>query len=354
MSYSDLIRAINDSPFKLVLAYTGGGQSFPYHFMKLGGASKTIVDLQCPYAPEALDAFCGKHIEKSVSESTARLMATRAYSVCCNSVQEEYAVGIGMSCSLATDNERVGRVHKFVLAVHCYNFTAVKYLELSQGLTREQEEQICCDLIFRAISNVVGLIPTKAQVKFDEFLLANTGRQEFRHADFEFASNIHMLALMPGSYNPFHEGHLEMWEIATEILGIRPILEITTCNADKGLLDHIDIADRVKTIDNNLSVIMTSARTFLDKAIQYADPTKRQLVFVVGSDTWNRILDPKYAGDMPGLYAKFDKLNVRFLVLNRDGYPKQWDPFLDMLVIEDERCDTFCNSTSSTQKRGEL
>ena len=56
----DIVRKINDSPYKAFIAIVGGGQSFIGDYLKIGGASKTIVGAIVPYDKFIFEKFVGQ------------------------------------------------------------------------------------------------------------------------------------------------------------------------------------------------------------------------------------------------------------------------------------------------------
>lgn len=349
--YKPYVNRINATPFKVAVVLAGGGQSFAFHFMKYAGASKTIVDISIPYSKEAFEEYCGKPISQYVSPETSRLLAVQAYLKCCKSIEPKYAIGLSLTCSLATNNERSGRLHRIYVGLHTLERTVVRYIELEQGLSREDEESFCCDLLFDVLNKNCGLPYARDLNNFPVTVLRTNG---WSGNSYDFVTtvddSITNLVLAPGSYNPFHSGHEEFLELAAQILGAKPILEITNVNADKGILDHIELKQRIKIINNGWDVIVTSARTFLDKAKQFARPD-RTITFVLGADTWNRVLDPKYAGEMKELFSDLVELRVRFLVFPRGETPILSNGYMDQLRIFDVRTALHTNTTSSTEIR---
>ena len=160
--------------------------------------------------------------------------------------------------------------------------------------------------------------------------------------------NIPRLAIFPGSWNPFHYGHELILTHATKILGVKPYLEITVQNADKGKTPLSEIKKRVEHLEHE--VLVTDAATFVEKAQRYSD-IDRELVFVVGTDTWKRILDPKYAGPLEVLKQHFEQNNVKFLVFHRHSEPMIHDTILNDLVIEYIDDEIFDHRVSSTEIR---
>lgn len=160
--------------------------------------------------------------------------------------------------------------------------------------------------------------------------------------------NIPRLVIYPGSWNPFHSGHELILTHATEILGIKPYLELSVLNADKGRLSYKEVLSRVSYLEHE--ALITDAPTFVHKAKYFSAPD-RELIFVVGTDTWKRILDPKYAGPLDILKAHFVENNVKFLVFHRHSEPMIHDTILNDLIIQYVDSEMFDHRISSTDLR---
>jgi len=110
------------------------------------------------------------------------------------------------------------------------------------------------------------------------------------------------MLLLPGSFNPVHEGHEEMGKQAAKMLG-RPcnhvLLELCVTNADKGVIDVESMHRRIeKAVHRGNQVLASGAMLFQQKAEMFPGSS-----FVVGFDTYRHILDAKYyapAGCMDG------------------------------------------------------
>lgn len=349
MPYQSIASQINSTPYKVFVTVSGGGQSFANEYLKFSGASKTIAGIHIPYGKQAFEDFVGE-VDKFVSPETARLLAKKSYSECVKQVDAEHAIGIGVTCVLATDNEREGRLHKIILALHGFEYTRLVNVELNQGLSREDEEKLACDMIF----NVLSQYALKKDLFIDEYNDVNQYVSEFkqdikfRH-EFDSVIDNDAIAIAPGSFNPFHDGHQQMLDVAEEILGYKPYAELAVLNVDKGALDYFDVEKRFSTM-SGVKTLLTSASTFKEKTRKFA-AQGRSITFIVGSDTWNRILDPKYAGDTESLYSYFKAADVKFMVFNRDGSEIKTDEWLDQLLVIDDRLTDFNNPVSSSQIR---
>jgi cytidyltransferase-like protein len=95
--------------------------------------------------------------------------------------------------------------------------------------------------------------------------------------------------VFPGSFNPFHDGHRRMAELATQWFE-RPVeFELSVINVDKPTLGAMDVERRVSQFSEEQIIWVTRAPTFQDKIRLFPSAT-----FIVGLDTLERLLNPNY------------------------------------------------------------
>jgi nicotinic acid mononucleotide adenylyltransferase len=121
--------------------------------------------------------------------------------------------------------------------------------------------------------------------------------------------------LLPGSFNPAHDGHREMLATAEAITGLSGAFEMTLRNADKPDLDYLTAHERLEGLAER-PVWLTNLSNFEQKAKQFPHAT-----FVLGTDTLSRIAEPRfYADDPVRMLDAFNNLaaqGARFLVFGR-------------------------------------
>jgi hypothetical protein len=98
-------------------------------------------------------------------------------------------------------------------------------------------------------------------------------------------------ALLPGSFNPVHEGHWQLAATASRILGCEIAFELSVVNVDKPPVASDDLRKRMAPFVDRAPVWLTRAPTFVEKARLFP-----KTVFVIGADTALRLVDPRYYG----------------------------------------------------------
>ena len=122
--------------------------------------------------------------------------------------------------------------------------------------------------------------------------------------------------LLPGSFNPLHDGHRGMFEVATRRLGPGGAFELSVTNVEKPPLGDDEIARRAAAFAGYQPLWLTRAPTFVQKARLFPGA-----VFVVGADTAARIVEPRFYGDSAErMWAALEEIRAagcRFLVAGR-------------------------------------
>ncbi len=125
--------------------------------------------------------------------------------------------------------------------------------------------------------------------------------------------------LMPGSFNPIHDGHVSLARVAEDIKQQALAYEISVTNVDKPPLAGHAVRHRIAQFAWKAAVELTRAPTFLEKSRLFPRTT-----FVIGADTAERLVAPKYYGGdeerMHGALEEIGGMGGSFLVAVRvDG-----------------------------------
>lgn len=122
--------------------------------------------------------------------------------------------------------------------------------------------------------------------------------------------------LVPGSFNPLHDGHWGLASAAATLIGQAPAFELSRANVDKPELCDDEVARRGAQFAGRAEVWITHAPRFFEKASLFP-----QAAFAIGADTAARLVDARYhENDTALLDAALDRIAERecqFLVAAR-------------------------------------
>jgi nicotinamide mononucleotide (NMN) deamidase PncC len=333
-AWHKLVEEIHGSGRRVVLAITGGGSGAIGELLRVPGASRTLVEAIVPYDEAALARFLGGAPAQACSADTAAAMAWRARDrVRALSPDAGAVVGLGATASLASDRPKKGE-HRCHIAVATSDGAHVTTIVLDKGRRDRAGEE---DLVARAIVIALARACGAAAPATDGLLgpadrLAEEHRPSPDPLDLLLTGAVERLtacpdgqlvrgapaprAILPGSFNPLHAGHLGMAAVAGRILAAPVAFELSATNVDKPPLSEAEVSRRLRQFEGRHPVELTRAPTFREKALLFPGAT-----FVVGIDTAERIAQPRYYGGSPdAMRAALGEIaarGCRFLVAGR-------------------------------------
>jgi len=360
-----LIEALHQAPIKYALVLTGGGTTAAADLLSVPGGSRTILEVAVPYHENALADYLGHAPDQYCSVATARLLAIRARERAAWLVPRERVLGAACTASLATDRPKRGE-HRFHVATASGRHPLAWSLTLTKGARDRAEEEAVVDaVLLNALAESAGiaermsvpLLPGEELHResqpaggFLDALLGGAWAAVCQEEDGRWRADAPPpQAVLPGSFNPLHEGHGELAQVAAKLLGCPVAFELSVTNADKPSLAIEEVDHRRRQFLWRAPLWLTNAPTFADKAALFPGAT-----FVVGADTAVRIVSPRfYGGDVSKMSAALGRirdLGCRFLVAGR---VEAQGRFLgcEALALPAEWCDLFAGIPESAFRR---
>lgn len=304
------IAQIHATPYKLVLEFAGAGSLALWWLHSVSGSSRTMLEATDRYAASSLTNLLGEEPETFVSVETAIVMARQAYERAVyleGSDRAKFLLGIGCTATIATNYTKRGEHHCAIAVQSCVGITTYDLRMKKGARERAGEETLVSHLLVRAIVQAVGLmilVPLELVAGENlrenhqsctdplDHLLNHTVQTVTVYPDgYQVSDHPVHGAIVSGSFNPLHEGHIRLAEAAATMLGGPVVFELPIVNADKGRLRMTDIEHRLEQFHGTHTVILSRAPLFSDKALLFPSS-----VFVIGYDTALRLLSPDYYG----------------------------------------------------------
>ena len=303
---ASLASSIHATPRRGVVAVTGGGVHVLAALLATPGASATVLEAQVPYSEQALREFLGAPPQQACSEATARALAMRSF-LRARSFGGDF--GFAIAAALATTRERRGR-DRAHLAFQDAARTCAWSLSFDEGGSRSAQEDALA---------AAGLAALAAALGVHTWHPAAVEEHGGRYADVMLGKRSHIpegafRGVLPGAFEPLHDGHRAMRADAARRLGGEVAFELSLTNVDKPPLDYIALHRRLAQFASG-EVVVTAAPTFVDKARALGG-----VVFVVGADTLVRIAQPGYYSGVAERDRALDEIRARgctFLVYGR-------------------------------------
>ncbi|PKI32703.1 uncharacterized protein LOC116209851 [Punica granatum] len=312
-----LVKAIHSGPTQVVLYLAGGASQAIGWLLSVPGASNTVLEAVVPYSRMSAIQLLGKVPSQFCSRKTAEEMALLAYNRALKLSQLDSPVlGVGFTGALASPQPKHGD-HRFYVSTRTSGRLRVSTVTLSKGVrTREQEDEVSSQVLLKAIASACK-VPVAFASKLTESDMFEESEERFNEDEeleqlidgkicyklYPFSKESHVSEadrklILPGSFNPLHDGHLKLLEVAASICSNGyPCFEVSAVNADKPPLSVEQVKERVKQFEKvGKTVIISNQPYFYKKAELFPGSA-----FVIGADTVARLINPRY---YEGSYSK--------------------------------------------------
>jgi len=164
-------------------------------------------------------------------------------------------------------------------------------------------------------------------------------------------------AILSGSFNPVHSGHINLLDYCFNKLNKNKFYEISISNVDKPDIDKEDLIGRLEKFQKQEKILITRSPKFVEKATLFPNS-----YFVIGYDTAIRVLDDSYLEANESLDDLFDVIKekkCKFIVAGRANVVSSKFENLNLQDLLEKYRNSFeiigekdfREDVSSTQKR---
>lgn len=361
-----LIRAMHASPTMLVYEFAGAGSHALAWLHAVGGSSRTVLEAVDRYAAGSLeeavtdpdsagcdasgetvsgegasrdrpfaqrppvDATAAQAVSPEVAAALARRAALRARTLAPQGVA---VIGVGCTATIATERRKRGE-HRAFVAVEGALGRHSAALTLRKGeRDRDTEERLVSTLVVHAAASGCGVLHRRRLALregegLDESFepaapLAELLAGRRQHVALTPAGELSTglpwpsggIAIVSGSFNPLHEGHLGLAAAAQAHVGRPVAFELAPRNAEKPALEPLELYRRATQFQGHAPLLITGVALFSHKAALYPGS-----IFVLGVDTAARVLMARYYPndhDRDTALSLVRKHGSRFLVAGR-------------------------------------
>lgn len=303
---------------------TGGGAGLQQKLWEVPGSSAYLSGSTFPYDQDEQAELLGFMPEHFCSEEAAIDLASAAYMKAFKFGGKD-PVGVGITASVASEKAHRGD-HRVFACIITNDKVRTTHLVLEKGVGMQQRQSdgdACDDL---GLSLLIDTFLPEERTRYfmvDDITIEDAtekARAQFmRRPLFTMDGKRHSslpnekgFALMPGAFNPPHEGHFGITESMRKGYAKRVVFEVTSDPPHKDALTVQDMLKRAKLLHGHDRFFSTSIPMYIDKARAYPG-----MSLLLGADAMVRMLDPKWGMDVYELFNEFDNLDTTLLVAGR-------------------------------------
>lgn len=309
---------------------TGAGAGIQNELWGVPGSSAYLSGASFPYDQSEQEELLGFLPEHFVSREAAVDLASAAY-MKAYKFGGKKPVGIGLTASVASERIHRGE-HRFDICVMTDDKVLTFEKVLLKGLgqmARHSDGDACNDSTFYMMLDALGISAFPADDSgppLQEYQDATELAKERFFARPFFAANgkrfaevpnprgtNELYALMPGAYNPPHEGHFGIAEEVQYAFHKSVLFEVTAEPPHKDALTVQQLLQRAKLLQGRDRIFTRKEPFYIDKAKAFP-----KMPLVLGADAMVRMLDPKWGLDIKEMLGTFYEMGTKLFIVGRD------------------------------------
>lgn len=334
-----IITEIHESDIFGVFVEMGCGVALSNALMEVSGATKTVYVTEAPYSREYQHENYHNEGMRAVSkESVDAVLEGWRDKINEARVNTIYVASFQLGENGSTHGW-IGLLYKgtkkfYHVSIHA-KMTRKEYLgtiaDIGVKIVRSKNEQLPADARIDIVEgeSAENMFDMIARSKGEQFLCIRDG--QFVRMEDLFRDKPEVL-IYKGSFNPPHIAHEEIARLAEEKYGHKPVMMISQEIYQKGIVSHADMTSRVATLNALGFDVVVSKSGFFNQNISYIQQKFEQpIVFIVGTDTLNRIFEstypiigehtPAHVDSMVDIFLYEFNNVASFFVVERNGFP---------------------------------
>ena len=314
---------LKDAGVNIHVMATGGGARIQQMLWEIPGSSAYLSGASFPYDQEEQSELLGFMPDQFCSEEAAINLASAAY-MKAYKFGGKKPVGLGITASVASEREHRGDHRVFACVVtNDKVLMSSRILKKGVGKTARLNDGEAVDHL--AFYLLIDALNCSSPVPFDEGYtnVTEKAKELFFKRPF-FTANGKRLAkvpqgaedhyaMMPGSFNPPHAGHLGLAETFRAEHGKSVLFEIGTNPPHKTPPTVQELLQRAKLLKGQDVLFSRNMPMYIEKAAMF-----HGMDFIVGADTMLRILDPKWGVDPYTVMSHIKGYGNEFYVSGRE------------------------------------
>jgi cytidylyltransferase-like protein len=310
---------------------SGAGAGMQNQLWETPGASRYLAGASFPYASYETERFLGYTPKSYCSADEALELAMEAYCRSCESLSPgQEPIGLAITASVASVREHRGdhRLHGAVVtSTSAYRATLA--LVKGTGTARRIKDGELADGLGLGLLRIALWGP----VWQDAFPVDRVSDQTLRalfleHPFFDWGVRRHQdltlppadVVLLPGAFNPIHQGHREMAIAVSKKTGKPVVYMISGDSPHKPRMTAQEMLARVAMFRRErLRNAIGEAVLFGHQDPLYIDKARRYpgASFAIGADAMIRMLDPSWGPEIAPMLREFGELGTTFYVFGR-------------------------------------